>query len=195
MKWAFVDYENVGNLNRVNLSRYERIIIFVGAKQNTINFGDDIYSGPIDFTYIKITEVNKNNLDLHLAYYLSDYNHIAPKNVSFEVISNDRAFEPLVKHVNLNGRKCIQVGWAREFKKGVKPTVIKGEKKKTPHLINNITYMPVTARPKKLDALYNHIKTYMRVKKNVELEVQKYIQELLEEGVINIDNKLVKYNR
>ncbi|MFT5299192.1 MAG: hypothetical protein ACI9YH_005244 [Colwellia sp.] len=37
--------------------------------------------------------------------------------------------------------------------------------------------------------------TTMRVKKNVELEVQKYIQELLEEGVINIDNELIKYNR
>lgn len=195
MRWAFVDYENVGNLNRVNLNNYDRIIIFVGAKQNMINFGDGTYSKPIDFTYIKISEVSKNNLDLHLAYYLSDYNHIAPKNVSFEVISNDRAFASLVKHVNLKGRKCIQVGWTSKVNTNVKPMPIKGEKKKTPHLINNITYMPVTARPKKLDALCNHIKTYMRVKKNVELEVQKYIQELLEEGVINIENKLVKYNR
>jgi hypothetical protein len=195
MKWAFVDYENVGNLNRVNLSSYDRVVIFVGAKQNMINFGDDIYSKPIDLTYIKITEVNKNNLDLHLAYYLSEYNHIAPQHVIFEVISNDRAFAPLIKHVNLNGRPCIQIGWASENKRRIKATLIKGEKKKTPHLINNITYMPITARPKKLDALYNHIKTYMRVKENVELEVQKYIQELLEEGVINIDDELIKYNR
>jgi len=195
MKWAFVDYENVGNLNRVNLSSYDRVVIFVGAKQNSINFGDELHPKPIDFTYIRISEVNKNNLDLHLAYYLSEYNHIAPQHVSFDIISNDRAFAPLVKHVNLNGRKCIQIGWASEIKSKMKVTVIKGEKKKTPHLINNITYMPVTARPKKLDALFNHIKTYMRVKKNVELEVQKYIQELQEEGVINIDNELIKYNR
>jgi hypothetical protein len=195
MKWAFVDYENVGNLNRINLNNYDKTIIFVGAKQNMINFGDDIYFKPIDITYIKITEVNKNNLDLHLAYYLSDYNQIAPKSVTFEVISNDRAFAPLIKHINLNIRNCIQVGWTNKVKTNAKPILIKGENKKTPHLINNITYMPVTARPKSLDALCNHIQTYMRVKKNVELEVQKYIQELLKEGVINIDNELVKYNR
>ena len=195
MRWAFVDYENVGNLTRVNLNNYTRVIIFVGAKQSTINFGDRTYTKPIDFTYIKITEVNKNNLDLHLAYYLADYNHSAPKEVSFEIVSNDRAFTPLVKHINLQGRKCIQVGWTCAIKSPVKPALTKGAKKEIPHLIKNITYMPVTARPKKLDALCNHIKTYMRVKKNVELEVKKYLQELEEEGIINIDNKLVKYNR
>lgn len=195
MRWAFIDYENVGSLNRVNLGNYTKVIVFVGAKQKVLNFGDDIYNKPIDFTYIKIAEVNKNNLDLHLAYYLSDYNHIAPENVSFDVISNDRAFSPLIKHVNLNIRKCVQIGWG-ETKNNVKPIQLtKGEKKKTPHLINNIIYMPKTARPKRRDALFNHIKTYMRVKNNVELEVQKYIQELLEEGVINIDNELIKYNR
>ena len=33
MKWAFIDYENIGSLNKVDLSFYEKIIIFVGAKQ------------------------------------------------------------------------------------------------------------------------------------------------------------------
>jgi len=47
---------------------------------------------------------------------------------------------------------------------------IKGEKKKIPHLINNMTHMPVTVRPKNLDALFNHIQTYMRVKRMLSLK-------------------------
>ena len=195
MKWAFVDYENVGDLKKINLAHYEKVIVFVGAKQKIISFGDTIYTKPIEFTYIKIAEVQKNNLDLHLAYYLSDYNHIAPDYISFDVISNDRDFTPLIKHINLNIRKCVQVRWDKKVKNIQKVIATKGEKKKVPHLISNITYMPIQARPKKITALYNHIKTYMRVKENVELEVQKYIHELIEEGILNVDNKLIKYNR
>ena len=194
MKWAFVDYENVGDLKKINLSHYEKVIVFVGAKQKMISFGDTIYTKPIEFTYIKIAEVQKNNLDLHLAYYLSDYNHIAPGYISFDVISNDRDFTPLIKHINLNIRRCVQVRWDREVKDIQKVICIKGEKKKVSHLINNITYIPIKARPKKITALYNHIKTYMRIKENVELEVQKYVHELIEEGILNVDNKLIKYN-
>lgn len=192
MKWAFVDYENVGNLNKINLSKYEKIIVFVGAKQNTINFGDDIYTKPIEITYIKITEIRKNNLDLHLAYYLSHYNHIAASDVSFVIISNDKAFHPLIEHININGRKCTYIGWASK----AKPKAIQNQatKKKKPHLINNIIYMPTTVRPRKKATLINHIKNVMSITNNIELEVQRYIKELVEEGIIGFDNEIVKYH-
>lgn len=200
MKWAFIDYENIGSLNKVDLSCYEKIIIFVGATQKTINFGDDVYLEPLEITYIKIAEVKKNNLDLHLAYYLSHYNNIASNssastNIAFDVISNDKAFAPLVTHINSTGRQCTHVGWLAEASNKLKNTRIKKAKKNTPHLISNIYYMHKAARPKKISALRNHIQTCMGIKDNVQLEVHKYIKELLQEGVINIENELVKYNR
>ncbi len=195
MKWAFVDYENVGSLERVNLAKYDKVIVLAGAKQSQLNFGTGSTGKPVDISYIKVESVSKNNVDLHLAYYLAVYGYEAPQNVRFEVISNDRAFEPLLKHINLNGRICTQIGWSNKPKDTVAPMQIKGEKKEVPHLIKNIVYMPLKARPKSVDGLHNHIKTYMSIKKNVELEVQRYINELVEEGVIYIDNKSVKYNR
>ena len=192
MKWAFVDYENVGNLNKINLSKYDKVIVFVGAKQNTVNFGDDIYTQPIEITYIKIAEVRKNNLDLHLAYYLSHYNHIANNDISFEIISNDRAFHPLINHININGRKCTYIGW--ENKEPAKALQKNMTKKKKPHLINNIIYMPTTVRPRNKASLINHIKNVMSITHNIELEVQRYLHELVEGGIIDIDNERVKYN-
>jgi hypothetical protein len=38
MKWAFIDYENVGCLSKIDLSTYEKVVVFIGAKQ------------PMDFT-------------------------------------------------------------------------------------------------------------------------------------------------
>lgn len=40
MKWAFIDYENIGSLEKIDLEIYQRIIIFLGAKQSKIDFGN-----------------------------------------------------------------------------------------------------------------------------------------------------------
>lgn len=48
MKWAFVDYEDVGNLGRVNLSEYEPITVFIGAKQPKLDFTDTKSDKPIN---------------------------------------------------------------------------------------------------------------------------------------------------
>jgi hypothetical protein len=187
MKWAFIDYENVGKLNRVNLSNYEKTIVFVGAKQKQLNFGDDNYTKPIDFTYIKIAKVNKNNLDLHMAYYLADYNHIAAKHISFEVISNDQDLTSLITHINNNGRSCRRVGWATETQDKIK-SISTGQ---INNLIQNIVKISVISRPKTTQALGNHIKKVMRCNKNI--EVQKYIQHLVKAELITLNKKLVTY--
>ena len=48
MKWAFIDYENIGCLSKVDLSIYDKVIIFVGAKQPKIDFGDKKYESPVN---------------------------------------------------------------------------------------------------------------------------------------------------
>lgn len=188
MKWAFIDYENVGNLNKVNLSRYDKIILFVGVKQNYVGFGTDIYTGPIEITYIRIAECKKNNLDFHLTYYLGYYDSIASSNIEFEVISDDTGYTPLTEHINLNGRKCIQITG-----NNLVQNLTNKQQKKPSRIVSNIVQLPMKARPKKLPALCNHIRTIMRVDKKNELEVQRYIKELIDEGVLHLDNDLVRY--
>ena len=92
MKWAFIDYENIGSLEKIDLEIYQRIIIFLGAKQSKIDFGNKKYSEALDFTIIHLNATSSNNLDFHLSYYLGKYESIAQKEISFEVISNDNGF-------------------------------------------------------------------------------------------------------
>lgn len=44
---ALVDYENIGTLESVRLSRYERLILFTGPQQEFIRFPAVTYAGDI----------------------------------------------------------------------------------------------------------------------------------------------------
>jgi hypothetical protein len=187
MKWAFIDYENVGKLTRVNLASYAKIIVFVGAKQHSIDFGNEHHTTPLELTYIKVSQVSKNNLDIHMAYYLADFNHQANKDVVFEVISNDKDLSPLISRINSNGRNCRRVGWTPEPKKQANAT------SNLQKLVNNITGMPAKKRPKRLTALGNHIQTVLAICENVEEEVETYLQALVKAKIINIDKQLIIY--
>ena len=106
--YAFVDYESVGRLSKLDLSRYARIVLFVGACQHKIDC-DVHYPHPIQLTVVKIEKRQRNNLDFHLAYYLGLMDHATPSAVVFEVISNDKGFTPLVDYLHSRGRFCAQI--------------------------------------------------------------------------------------
>lgn len=192
MKWAFVDYENVGSLNKLNLALYEKVIVFVGATQKAISFGDDIYNRPIEILYIKVTEVLKNNLDMHLVYYLGKYDEKAPTHVSFEIISNDKCFGPLMNHIRLSGRQCYQINWESANHNQFKPKpqltlIIQKQKDK---LIKNITSTPKNSRPQKVQALHNHVRTCLKV---AQKQAKQYVDELVKDGLLDISENKIKY--
>lgn len=46
MNWAFVDYENVGSLENLDIQKYDRIFIFCGPKikeSNLVNFRPTVF--------------------------------------------------------------------------------------------------------------------------------------------------------
>ncbi|GEM_PF-2545363 len=193
MKWAFVDYENVGNLDRVNLAAYEKVIVLAGAHQSQLNFGTSTTNKLVDISYLRVERVSKNNVDLHLAYYLGVYQQEAPENVCFDVVSNDKGYKALIEHINKAGRSCKRVGWCHEVKNIPRPSRVKGEKKTTAHLIHNIINSSSQYRPKTLESLGSYIGSFMKVKGNTSIDVDMYIKELVKEGVIQIAGESVKY--
>ena len=79
MKWAFIDYENIGSLGKVNLSEYERVIVFLGAKQPKLDFTETKYDKPINMMVVQLKA------------------------------SHDTGFSPLIAHIKASGRACKQV--------------------------------------------------------------------------------------
>ncbi|EPE65740.1 hypothetical protein I140_07750, partial [Pasteurella multocida 93002] len=40
MKYAFIDYENIHSLDNINLNKYEKIYLFLGAQQQSITLSE-----------------------------------------------------------------------------------------------------------------------------------------------------------
>jgi hypothetical protein len=109
MIWAFVDYENVGSLEALNISEYERVFIFCGPRNTKIRFGAPPFGGFCSIELIAVTTMGFNNLDFHLAFHLGRYHEIADGNIVFHIISNDSGFNGLVNHLKKIGRNCKKV--------------------------------------------------------------------------------------
>ncbi len=104
-KWAFIDFENIPTLEGIELVKFSKIYIFIGAKQNKISLGNNIELLS-EFHFLKLKNTSPNNLDFHISYYLGKFDTLADKTIQFEIISNDTGFDPLIKHIKENGRKC-----------------------------------------------------------------------------------------
>lgn len=179
MKWAFVDYENIGTLAKIDLSLYQRVFVFMGAKQPRLDFGEKKYEFPIDIQIIQIAISQSNNLDFHLAYYLGKTNGEAPAGVVFEVISNDNGFSPLLSHLKKNGRQCKQLKMGTASSEKVK-------------LVQSLSSKSKEKRPKKVVSLKNHIASHLRIKGD-EVKVQSYINQLVTDKYLHLDGDAVVY--
>lgn len=181
MKWAFIDYENIGNLEKIDLSVYQKIIVFLGAKQPKIDFGEKKYDIPLEMVIVQLKATQSNNLDFHLSYYLGRYDSAAGKDVTFDIISNDNGFTPLIAHIKANGRTC----------KHIKLATVENISAK---LLQSLTSKPKDKRPKKVASLRNHIASHMRIKGN-ELAIQGYLNQLVSDNVISVSGDSVEYRR
>jgi len=181
MKWAFIDYENIGCLGKLDLSQYAKVVVFIGAKQPKLDFGDKKYDTPLNIVLIQLKATQSNNLDFHLSYYLGKYDQEAEKTVNFDVITNDNGFSPLIAHIKSNGRSCKQVKVANASSQSTK-------------LITSLISKPVEKRPQKVTSLRNHIASHMGAKGN-EVAIQNYVNQLVNAGLLSVCEQGITYKR
>jgi hypothetical protein len=121
MNWAFVDYENTGSLKAIDLSSYERVLVFCGPNKRTIKFEALPSHRFCRIELIGLASTGSNNLDFHLAFHLGRFHEIAPPEVPFHIVTNDTGFEGLVTHLKELGRPCKLVASIPKPKPKAKP--------------------------------------------------------------------------
>jgi len=179
MAWAFVDYENMGSLEGINYSLYDRVFVFCGAKNSQIKFGNSDISEFVRFEVIRLNRISTNNLDFHLAYYLGKYDDEADEDTEFHIISNDNGFNSLIKHINNTWRTCKRVN-------------IQSNKKQKPLspcaelAIERLSSINEQRRPKIEDTLYNWLLSQCRFEEDVNID--RLIKELKRANFIAIDS-------
>lgn len=115
--WAFVDFENVGSLEKLEFKKYQRILVFCGANNTRINIGNKEITSFVSMEVLRVKTTGANNLDFHLTYYLGKMSDEAGKNVEFEVVSKDKGFDGLIEHLCQTGRICRRVDGTKQAKK------------------------------------------------------------------------------
>jgi hypothetical protein len=192
--WGFVDYENTGSLEGINVKSYERLLIFCGPNNSKLKLGE---LSTTEFTKIELIGIKTNganNLDFHLAFYLGRYHEIAANNVEFHIISNDDGFNGIINHIKNIGRKCKKV---QTRKKTNQPKTKKTKASTSLSecaelIISGLKQINSKKRPKKQKTLINWIKSHcnhLKPEKNAEA----VFRELSNNSIISINDSNIEY--
>jgi hypothetical protein len=105
-----VDYENIHHIDLSIVQNQEvDIKIFVGQAQSKIpmelvqtaqKLGERV-------EWIKVDGSGNNALDFYIAFYLGKLTH--GDHLSFVILSKDKGFDPLIKHINKIQIKCKRI--------------------------------------------------------------------------------------
>ena len=191
--YVLIDYENVQPKNLELLKGHEFIIkVFVGASQIKVPvdlavalqaFGDKA-------EYIQISGNGPNALDFHIAYYMGKIS-AEDNEAYFHIISKDRGFDPLIKHV-----KSKKIHAQREKDISEIPLLkISNAKPKDERIDAIIVSLKGrgTSKPRRVKTLSNTINSLF-MKKLEENELNGLIAELKRRKVIKVDDTKVSYN-
>ena len=110
-KLLLVDFENVPKVDLAALPADVTVPFFFGASQRTVPtaFLKNALKLGERFVPIDIEGQGKNALDFHIAFYLGEYLQAAP-GAECIILSRDKGFDPLVKHLLGRGFKVGRVG-------------------------------------------------------------------------------------
>jgi len=156
MIWAFVDYENIGSLEALNISEYEKMFVFCGPKNTRIKFGLLPSNDFSNIELIRVTTMGSNNLDFHIAFHIGRFHEIADENTVFHIISNDAGFNGLINHLKKIGRKSKKVS--------TKTSSVSGEVRSklsecASLIVTKLTKLDGGKRPRKRAKFLNWIKS------------------------------------
>ena len=100
--YVLIDFENVQPRNLELLTKHPfKVFVFVGANQTKVSFdlADSMQLLGNNAQYIKISGNGQNALDFHVAYYIGELAAKDP-DAYFHIISKDKGFDPLIKHLS-----------------------------------------------------------------------------------------------
>ncbi len=218
--FILVDFENVQPKNLAQLANGSyRLKIFVGSQQAKVPFelAQTVQALGERATYVQIAGTGRNALDLHIAYYVG---RLAVQNpdASFHIISKDKDYDVLIKHLVSQGIRCRRTGSVEDVvpnrptpgraapkarqRPGVAPTAPQAAAPApTPApSIASDRLTPVIAhlrnlkasRPRKVKTLSSTLKARF-AKNGGDRDVQALVEELRRRGVIAIEGTNVAY--
>jgi len=155
--FVLIDFENVQPKDLASLRGFPfQIFIFCGANQSKISLvlADELQQLGPQAKYIRIQGTGKNALDFHIAYYIGLLSAQNP-DAGFYIISRDKGFEPLIKHLEVQNVPCRVVPSLAGVLSCLSPCTDRTQK------VTNRLLTIAEGRPRKLRALKTFIKAQL----------------------------------
>jgi hypothetical protein len=189
-KLLLVDFENVQPVDLARLDNSFQIIIFVGAAQKSIpielvtnaqKLGSRIEWHRVDAT-------GSNALDFFIACHLGRVLEKFPQ-LQCIVLSKDKGFDPLLRHLNKNGLQCKRLNSLLEL--DPKATT-QAEEPNYKRVIEVLRKSEKKSRPRKRKTLSQHISSIFQ-KKLPQAEVDRIIDILFANKMISETTGTITY--
>ncbi len=190
--YVLIDFENVQPKNLSILADHLfKVLVFIGANQSKVprHVAVAMQSLGDRAKYVEIDGSGPNALDFHIAYYIGELSAADPAG-SFHIISKDKGFDPLIRH--LKGKK-IRI--RRETDLAEIPN-LRIPKKTTPdEMIQTIVKNLIgrgQSRPRKVKTLQNTINSLV-VESLDSTKLSEIVGELQKRKFIVVDKGNIKY--
>jgi hypothetical protein len=207
-----VDYENIGKIELGEIPAGVLVPFFFGASQKSVpkEFLKAALNLRERFVAIDIEGQGKNALDFHIAYYLGEYLTRSPESACV-ILSKDKGFDPLVKHLVLRGFTVRRANSLREaFPAVAESRRPQGESRRPPaasqrppavrapasvpeSALQWLSGSARTRRPRTRKALAAHLYSHFS-KKIPETDIQALIDHLVASGQLGEVNGKITYH-
>lgn len=189
-----IDYENVkpDDLSELHSEQFEAFV-FVGKTQGCIpmRFANSLQKMGFRGHYVCVADSGKDALDFHIAFYIGQQVHADP-NRQFYIVSNDRGYDPLIKHLKslrIAARrvKCLSEIFNHKSVPSSSTKNVKSTEERLAALIDRLSKSE-SSKPGTERSLRNKIKSDLRFDSD-DSDTESVIGELKRRNVIRISDK------
>lgn len=189
-KLLLVDFENVQKLDLSKLDDNYHVIIFVGATQKSVPI-ELVTSAQKLGTRIewqRVDATGNNALDFFIACQLGRVLERSPK-LQCVVLSKDKGFDPLLRHLNKSGLSCRRINSLMELDPKAET---QSDDPNYKRVIEVLAKSEKKTRPRKRKTLSQHISSIFQ-KKLAQPEIDRIIDILFANKMISESNNAITY--
>jgi hypothetical protein len=184
-----IDFENVQQVDLARLDESYQIVIFVGASQKNV---------PIELVtnaqklgsrveWQRVDANGSNALDFFIACQLGRVIENSPQ-LNCIVLSKDKGFDPLLRHLNKAGLKCERLNSLLELD----PKTTQPEDANYKRVVELLGKSEKNSRPRKRKTLSQHISSMFQ-KKIAQNDIDRIIDILFANKLISETNNAITY--
>lgn len=194
--FLLVDYENVQKVDLSRVPAHVHVRIFVGASQAKIpmDLVEQAQALGSRLRWVRIDGQGSNALDFHIAYYLGESLAAAPK-AKYVVLSRDKGFDPLIRHLATRGYAVRRVASQADVLPPAAPAPAPAQDPRVKRVLDLLGKVDKKSRPRKRKTLTTQVASYFRnEKKLTAAEVEALVERLFADRLISEANQVLTYH-